>query len=164
MLVQSIIFGPVRVWTEINWSVWTEPIQFGPVFGPEKSSNLVFGLVRSGFGPMHTPICWVQPRSIKDAMVTWKRKIRKSWVAEVWKLIPLNYLVVHMEGEESMNFLGQSFIVPRIQTIVVCYAVRMDRNTQSGYTVRNIPKNGYEEVCFLVLGVRCIDRYVGTMY
>jgi len=34
-------------------------------------------------------ISWVQPHTIRDVLMEWRRRLNKSWVLEVWKLMPL---------------------------------------------------------------------------
>ena len=34
-------------------------------------------------------ISWIQSSNIKDVLVAWRRRLKKCWVHEVWKLIPL---------------------------------------------------------------------------
>ena len=34
-------------------------------------------------------ISWVQSSNIKDVLVAWRRRLKKCWVHEIWKLIPI---------------------------------------------------------------------------
>jgi len=34
-------------------------------------------------------ISWVQPSNVRDVVVAWRRRMKKSWVLGVWNMIPL---------------------------------------------------------------------------
>ena len=35
-------------------------------------------------------VSWVQPSNVRDVVVAWKRRMQKSWVLEVWNMVPLS--------------------------------------------------------------------------
>jgi len=34
-------------------------------------------------------VCWAQPSNVKDVLVALRRRLKKSWVHEIWKLVRL---------------------------------------------------------------------------
>ena len=48
------------------------------------SGFLRFGIYLSLMG-----ISWVQPSNVRDVVVAWRRRMKKSWVIGVWNIVPL---------------------------------------------------------------------------
>ena len=42
-------------------------------------------------------ISWVQPKTTRDALVAWRRWLKKCWVFKVWELMPLAILVEYLD-------------------------------------------------------------------
>jgi len=34
-------------------------------------------------------VSWVQPSNVRDVVVAWRRRVKKSWILGVWSMVPL---------------------------------------------------------------------------
>ena len=34
-------------------------------------------------------VSWVQPSNVRDVVVAWRRRMKKSWILGVWSMVPL---------------------------------------------------------------------------
>jgi len=62
-------------------------------------------------------ICWVQTFNIKDVLVARRRRLKKSSVLGIWKLVPLAIWWCTWKEMNQHNFLRESFIASQFQTL-----------------------------------------------
>jgi len=53
-------------------------------------------------------VSWVQPQTIRDVLVVWRRRLKKRWVVGVWKLIPLAILWSTWKDRNDQIFDGKA--------------------------------------------------------
>ena len=49
----------------------------------------VGGFLHFGISLTLIGISWVQPSNVRDVVVVWRRRMKKSWILEVWNMAPL---------------------------------------------------------------------------
>jgi len=58
-------------------------------------------------------VSWVQPSNVRVVVVAWKRRMKKSWILGVWKMVPL--AIWWLLGRREIHvFLRISFIISRL--------------------------------------------------
>jgi len=64
-------------------------------------------------------VLWIQPFFAKDLTVAWRRRMTKSWVCGVWKMIPSAIWLCIGKKKNRRIFYGQSFILARFRALLL---------------------------------------------